>query len=163
MTGPPAARPMPNADIPAPPERRVSLIDVHQIRVPAEAFRTPRNLREAIVEEYFPGACEGPRVGAIEQFKSIGTALQLSGWARWRGEDPNQGLRILTRRKLAANLETVARPDYAESIQDYRFGKVGFRLTLSPLDHRPLAPNEIVLLGFGTVSSAGFLRGAGCP
>ncbi|MBZ5606185.1 MAG: hypothetical protein LAO79_28165 [Acidobacteriia bacterium] len=146
------------ADVPVP-----SSPHWHQIRVPAEAFRTPRNLREAIVEEYFPGACEGPRVGAIEQFKSIGTALQLSGWARWRGEDPNQGLRILTRRKLAANLETVARPDYAESIQDYRFGKVGFRLTLSPLDHRPLAPNEIVLLGFGTVSSAGFLRGAGCP
>jgi hypothetical protein len=133
-----------------------------EIRVPSEPFRIVQNLRDAVVEQPFPGACDAPVAGEIDRVTRQDNALILEGWARWRGEKSNQGVRVLTKRDVEATLVTTARPAAAAAIHDYRFDKAGFKLTLEPRDHRPVDSREVILFAFGTVGSGGLIRGAAC-
>ena len=73
MTGPPAARPMPNADIPAPPERRVSLIDVR-----ADG---------ALIKRVSQGAAD---------------ELVLRGWGEWRDTGRRRHLELTASAPLSS-------------------------------------------------------------
>lgn len=131
------------------------------IQVPFEAFAPIRNLRKLVPGP--PGVCTQPSGGAVDKVTSEGPVLTIAGWAPWKTESAEQGIRVLTARTLQpGTLTTVKRPDIAEQLQDYGFVRSGFRLQISTADGKPIRPDEVVLLAFGTDRGEIRLSCCGC-
>jgi hypothetical protein len=146
------------ASIPRPNVLRPDVIEV-----PIEAFRPVRNARRVLTGPSQPGICAQPTGGGIDHVSAQGTWLTIDGWAPWKTELDEQGLRVLSSRSLSGSLLTVQRPDLAERFQDYDFVKSGFRLQISSGDGKPLRPEELVLIAVGTAQGEVRLGCCGCP
>ena len=86
------------------------------IQVPIEVFVPVRNVRRLDLIQG-QAACEGPAAGAIERVTERNGGLVIDGWAPWRSENPEDGLRVISVRALrTGSLMTVTRPDIAEAL-----------------------------------------------
>lgn len=134
------------------------------VRVPIEVFEPIRNFRQLSVTGVRKNACLTPAGGEIERTTSNGNQLIVEGWAPWKGESATQGIRVLSARALRAkSIETLQRPDIAESKQDYAYVKAGFLLRLSSLDDSPIHPDEVILFAVQTSAGDRRIGGPGCP
>jgi hypothetical protein len=134
------------------------------VDVPIEVFVPIRNVRRVVTGPAQPNACAQPSNGGVGQISQQDSAVIVEGWAPWSAESDAQGIRILSGRPLrAAALATLKRPDIAERLQDYRFVKSGFKLQVSSTDGKPLRPEDLVLLAFGTANGEVRLACCGCP
>ncbi len=137
---------------------------VDMIAVPMEVFVPVRNQRRLVIGKAERNACLQPPDGGITQVSARDNGLMIEGWAAWRQESDAQGIRLLSARPLIPGfLSTITRPDIAERLQDYRFVKAGFKLQISSADGKPLRPEEVVLVAFGTSSGEKRLACCGCP
>ena len=115
-----------------------------------EVFVPIRNVRQVAIDTSQGSPCAHLPGGGIDHVTAHGDQLDVEGWAPWVGETDQQGIRILSQRPLHASLATITRPDVAEWLQDYRTVKAGFRLQLSSADGKPLLPDDMALIAFGT-------------
>jgi len=123
-----------------------------------------RNLRRLLPGPPQAGVCAQPSGGFVDNVASEGATLTIDGWAPWKAENGDQGLRLLSARPLQpGTLATTKRPDIAERLQDYGFVKSGFQLRISSTDGKPIRPEEVVLVAFGTENGEVRLACCGCP
>ncbi len=133
------------------------------IQVPIEVFVPVRNVRRLDLIQG-QAACEGPAAGAIERVTERNGGLVIDGWAPWRSENPEDGLRVISVRALrTGSLMTVTRPDIAEALQDYRMVKGGFRLEIASADGKPLHAADVELIAFGPSLTERRITGGRCP
>ena len=128
------------------------------IRVPAEVFRPIRNVRHA---ESRAGevSCVLPDGGMLENLRSDGPDTVIAGWAPWKSESAEQGIRVFGVRPIRILLmETVSRPDVAGQLSDYNFVKAGFRLRVEG----SVGLADVSLIAFGTPAGEVRLGGSGC-
>jgi hypothetical protein len=139
-------------------------IQSDQIEVPREVFVPVRNVRRVVLGPAQAGVCAQPAEGAIEGVSSEGATLTINGWAPWRAETGEQGVRVLSARSLRPGvLSTVQRPEVAEALRDYGFVKSGFQLRISSADGKAIRPEEAALVAFGTLHGENRLSCCGCP
>jgi hypothetical protein len=152
------------AHIQVAPIARPRLVEADLIEVPGEPFVPVRNVRRVDPGPSRPGVCAQPGGGGIDRVTSQEGGLTIVGWAPWNAETNEQGLRVLSARILRPGiLATVQRPDIAEQLQYYGFIKSGFQLQIASSDQKPLRPEELVLLAFGTAQGEVRLSCCGCP
>ncbi len=131
------------------------------IEVPMEAFVAIRNVRKVSTGGVEAGSCAQTAAGGVDRVTSRDGALIIEGWAPWKAETDQQGIRVFSARTLrAGSLATITRPDLAERLQDYGYVKAGFRLQV---DGKALRPEEIVLFATGTAQGDVRLSCCGCP
>ena len=134
------------------------------IEVPVEVFVPVRNVRTLIPSPSQRNACSQPPDGGIGDISLNDATVTVEGWAPWSAETGVQGIRVLSARPLRSeSLSTITRPDIAEQLQDYRFVKSGFKLTISSADGKPLRREELVFFAFGTSHGEIRLACCGCP
>jgi hypothetical protein len=134
------------------------------IELPEEVFVPVRNIRRVTTGLQQAGVCAIQPHGVVEGVGPEGSAITIAGWAPWKAEREDQGIRVLASRPLHVDrLLTVTRPDIAEQLRDYGFVKSGFELRISSADGRPIQAKEFVLLAFGTPEGEVRLSCCGCP
>ena len=123
-----------------------------------------RNVRRVATGSVPSGVCAQPTAGGIEKVSLQDAKLTIEGWAPWQAETGEQGIRVLSARGIRADsIATITRPDIAERLQDYRMAKCGFKLRISSTDGKPLRPEDLTLLAFGTSQGEVRLSCCHCP
>ena len=134
------------------------------LNLPIEVFVPVRNVRQVIVGPAQRDVCAQPAEGRVDQVLAQGDSLTISGWAPWKSETGDQGIRVLSARTLhAGNVSTIQRPDVGELLQDYGFVKAGFQVQVTSADGKAIRPEEVVLVAFGTARGDARLSCCGCP
>jgi hypothetical protein len=134
------------------------------IEAPLEAFLPVRSVRRLELGPKQRNACRQRSDGGIVQSLADHNKLMIEGWAPWKSETADQGIRVSSARALEpGSLSTITRPDIAERLQDYRFVKAGFKLQVSSADGKPLRPDEVALFAFGTANGETRLACCACP
>jgi hypothetical protein len=134
------------------------------IQLPIDVFQPVRNIRRVLLATSQPGICSLGSDGIVERVTAEGGTLIIKGWTPWKAESSEQGIRVLSGRPLlSGQLLTSRRPDIAERFQNYGFEKSGFELRISSADGKPIHPEAVALVAFGTNFGEIRLSCCGCP
>lgn len=134
------------------------------VQVPIGVFTPIRNLRRVDFAVPLANACSMRPAGGVDRIEAQNGWLKIEGWAPWKSESGEQGIRVLSGRTIRlVNLTAITRPDIAERQQDYEFVKSGFRLQLESVDGNPIRANEVALVALGTSTGETRFPCCGCP